>query len=79
MNNIEVAHASPGRIRIKSPLWKNHKTIGERLRVWATEEQSVIEAVHNIDTGSILIRYHTFAPINPESIEAWLIRLIRES
>lgn len=78
-NHIQVTHYSPGRIRIMSPLWKHHETIATRITHWKKEEPSLIDVTHNKDTGSILIRYHAWARIEPERVETWLIRLIRES
>ncbi len=73
-NQIEVAHYIPGRLRLKSPVWKKQ---GERFRQFISEiEQGAgIQSVtYTPETGSLLVLFDPVVLNDLQTIETWLSR-----
>ena len=66
-------HNVPGRLRIKSPVIKNNKTVADELRKSISTLYGVATVDINLTTGSILIHYNTTA-INHTDIVSLLER-----
>ncbi|MFJ5714091.1 HMA2 domain-containing protein [Neobacillus sp. NPDC093127] len=69
---IEIAHQIPGRIRLKSPNWKNSPHIVNQLINQFKHETRIFSIDYTAETGSLLITYD-YSPIDHiKQLEAWV-------
>lgn len=78
-HSIEIAHYIPGRIRLRSTLWKhNPNTVGQLISHFKGESR-----IHSIqytpETGSLLISYDSSPVDNVKELEQWVEQIERIS
>ncbi|KLT16602.1 hypothetical protein AA980_18810 [Neobacillus vireti] len=69
---IEIAHQIPGRIRLKSPHWKNNPHSVNQLIDKFKHEKRIFSIDYTAETGSLLITYD-YSPVDHiKQLEAWV-------
>ncbi|MDR7242842.1 HMA2 domain-containing protein [Priestia megaterium] len=68
---IDLVHFIPGRIRLRSAVWKEHKKLVELIILNLKSQVLVYDAVFTPDTGSLLITYKASHMTNNKEIEEW--------
>ncbi len=74
---IDLVHFIPGRIRIRSNVWKENNKLVELIILNLKSQPLVYDAVFTPDTGSLLITYTASHMTNNKEIEEWF-RLIEQ-
>jgi hypothetical protein len=68
---IELVHFIPGRIRLRSTVWKENKRLVELIISNLKSQVLVYDALFTPDTGSLLITYNASHMTNNKEIEEW--------
>ncbi|MFP7733369.1 HMA2 domain-containing protein [Priestia aryabhattai] len=68
---INLVHFIPGRIRLRSIVWKENKKLVELIILNLKSQVLVYDAVFTPDTGSLLITYNVSHMTNNKEIEEW--------
>jgi hypothetical protein len=70
-NQIEINHYLVGRIRLKSPLWKNNSTSLDLLMRELKNEKRINSISYTKETGSLLVTFDP-SPVSEKQIENWV-------
>jgi hypothetical protein len=70
-NQIKIVHYMPGRIRLKSPIWKNQDVINSLVDE-LEKESKILSVVYTKETGSLLIQFDKSPVEDYSQIELWL-------
>ncbi|MDY0943274.1 metal ABC transporter ATPase [Priestia megaterium] len=68
---INLVHFIPGRIRLRSTVWKENKRLVELIISNLKSQILVYDALFTPDTGSLLITYNASHMTNNKEIEEW--------
>ncbi len=68
---IDLVHFIPGRIRLRSTVWKENKRLVELIISNLKSQVLVYDALFTPDTGSLLITYNASHMTNNKEIEEW--------
>ncbi|MGG1271196.1 MULTISPECIES: HMA2 domain-containing protein [Priestia] len=68
---INLVHFIPGRIRLRSTVWKDNSRLVELIILNLKSQPLVYDAVFTPDTGSLLITYKASHMTNNKEIEEW--------
>jgi hypothetical protein len=68
---INLVHFIPGRIRLRSTVWKENKRLVELIISNLKSQVLVYDALFTPDTGSLLITYNASHMTNNKEIEEW--------
>jgi hypothetical protein len=68
---INLVHFIPGRIRLRSTVWKENKKLVELIILNLKSQVLVYDAVFTPDTGGLLITYNASHMTNNKEIEEW--------
>ncbi|MED3916241.1 HMA2 domain-containing protein [Priestia megaterium] len=68
---IDFVHFIPGRIRLRSTVWKENKKLVELIILNLKSQALVYDAVFTPDTGSLLVTYNSSHMTNNKEIEEW--------
>ncbi|MGW9018723.1 HMA2 domain-containing protein [Priestia megaterium] len=74
---IDLVHFIPGRIRLRSTVWKENKRLVELIILNLKSQPLVYDAVFTPDTGSLLVTYKASYMTNNKELEDWF-RLIEQ-
>ncbi|MEI2428136.1 HMA2 domain-containing protein, partial [Priestia megaterium] len=68
---INLVHFIPGRMRLRSTIWKDNSNLVELIILNLKSQPLVYDAVFTPDTGSLLITYKASHITNNKEIEEW--------
>ncbi len=75
-NQIEVLHHLPGRIRLRSPLFKRELAV-TRLVEELAQDPKILSVTYTKETGSLLIQFDNSLANDYGQIELWLLKMDR--
>ncbi|PLR95524.1 HMA2 domain-containing protein [Bacillus sp. T33-2] len=78
-NCIEIAHFIPGRIRLRSTLWKNNAFQVKQIISHFENESRIVSIQYSPETGSLLINYDCSPVDSVAQIELWVEQIERLS
>ncbi|QHE51552.1 HMA2 domain-containing protein [Pontibacillus sp. HMF3514] len=71
-NQITILHYIPGRVRLCSPLWKQHPEIITRLIFECKNENRIRSVTYSNETGSLLVKFDATPVTDLYQIEMWI-------
>ncbi|EKN69072.1 hypothetical protein BABA_11601 [Neobacillus bataviensis LMG 21833] len=74
-HGIEIAHQIPGRIRLKSPVWRNNPQMVNPLIQQFKNETRIFSIEYTAETGSLLINYDHSPVDHVMQLEAWVEKI----
>ena len=76
-NQIEIAHFIPGRIRLKSEIWKHNEHILQELQTVIEKEPYVNRINFEVVTGSLLIEFQFKEMPTIENVHLWVEQILQ--
>ena len=74
---IEIAHQIPGRIRLKSPIWKNNPRTVNPIIQQLRNETRIFSIEYTTETGSLIITYDNSPVDQMRQFESWVEQIER--
>ncbi|MFZ0446580.1 MAG: HMA2 domain-containing protein [Bacillus sp. (in: firmicutes)] len=76
-NQIEIAHFIPGRIRLKSELWKQNKQFSQHVQTVIKKEPYVCRINCEEVTGSLVIEFQFKEMPSIERVNMWVEQILQ--
>ncbi|KAA9030615.1 HMA2 domain-containing protein [Niallia endozanthoxylica] len=77
IHHIRIVHFIPGRIRLKSELWKQNEPLLQKVEAVIKKEPFVKKISFEVFTGSLVIEFQLKEPPPLEIVKLWVERIIK--